>query len=99
MVRIAIQKGPSEATLKMTPTPSLVVGRHIITMMMIQLEMVALEITNTIFILEIGIIEVSMRQKRLLMEKMDKLIEIVIEQLSLLGKNTLMYRISTCHKI
>ena len=91
MDRIVIQNGPSEATLKITPS---VVGRHIITMMMIQ---VALEITNTIYILETGIIEVAMRIKKLFTEKMDKLIKIVIEQLSMLGKEALTYRIFSRH--
>ena len=96
MVLIVIQKGPSEVTLKMTLRLPSVVGRHIITMMMIR---VALEIMNTIIILEIGLIEVAMRKKILFMEKMDKLIEIVIEQLSMLGKETLMYRIFSHLKV
>ena len=70
MVRSVIQKGRSVATLKMALQLRLlsVVGRHIITMMMIQ---VALEITNTISILEIkvGIIEVAMRKKKIVYGK------------------------------
>ena len=91
MVQIVIQKSPSEAIVKLRLP--LVVGRHIITMMIIPT--MELEITNTISISEIGLTEVATRKKGLLTEKMAKLIEIVREQLSMFGNNTPMLRIST----
>ena len=95
MVQIVIQKSPSEAIVKLRLP--LVVGRHIITMMIIPT--MELEITNTISISEIGLTEVATRKKGLLTEKMAKLIEIVREQLSMFGNNTPMLRISTRNEV
>ena len=85
VVRTVSQKNPSETTAKLRL--HLVVGRHIITMTMIPT--MALEITNTFFISEVqtGPTEATTRKTEFFTEKMAKLIEIVLEQLSLFGND------------